>query len=586
MTPAAERWLASPRAPWIAVAAGLLLALPSLAGGIFADDDLLLLFLQHKTPYAPAWYDLYHFVPDGPARVADVVARGQFPWWAAPTLHLHFVRPLSSALVALDYALFAQAPLGYHVHSILWWMLALVAVGVVYRRILRPATAAIALLLFAVADAHALTYAWIASRHALVSAAPAFFALAAAIRAREEQWAPGRWLAPLGMGVALLGGESALGALALWASFEALGPRAPDGWIAKLRGAAMPMALGIAYLGVYALVGGGTHASGGYVVPTSAEAIVLMVSKRLPGLFAAALVDFPSELSTLLPAWPFVVVAVVAGVAVALLWRAARPLIEPRERAAVRWLIPGACLAMLGNSGGFPGGRLLFVANLAWCALFAVLLRHGLRRGEQALVYRRVVTGVLLVIHVVAAPLLAVQMTRGLAQAEHAIEVVAKAPALNALPAPREIFFVQASDPSSSSYPIAHLTRTGAPSAPSCATTLSGSTHGVRVTRTGPASLTLATPTGAFNEAPFETMFRASSIRFAVGDAVKACSARVTVLDVDGDGRPTRIEARFDEPLDDPAIRLVAWKDGAVKPVRLAVGATTDLAWSPGPIGL
>ena len=64
------------------------------------------------------------------ARVAALVDFGA-PYFAAPGLVLHFLRPLSSALMALDHALFGRRPLPYHVHTLLWYAALLAVVGAV-----------------------------------------------------------------------------------------------------------------------------------------------------------------------------------------------------------------------------------------------------------------------------------------------------------------------------------------------------------------------------------------------------------------------------------------------------------------------
>ena len=263
--PRLDRWLSRPVAPEIVIVVGALFALRSIGIGFFADDDALIAFLAKRHPFSPAWYDLYRFVPGNPADTFTSIARGDLPWWTAPGLRLHLVRPLSSALFALDRALYGTSPLGYHLSSIAWWGALLLAVHLLFKRILPPATATLALLLFAVTEAALHPYAWLSARHALVAAAPATFGLVSAVRAREDEWALGRWLAPLGMVVALAGSEMALGGLAFWVSYEAFGPARGGTWKERLSRAAVPIAIGLAYLALYAAADGGARASGGYV---------------------------------------------------------------------------------------------------------------------------------------------------------------------------------------------------------------------------------------------------------------------------------------------------------------------------------
>src|SRR5258708_2726161 len=94
-------FLESRVASWIIIVASLLLAVPSVSSGFSSDDDIILPALDGNRIDAPHWYDLYYFA--GRA-LPDVVAHGILPWWSAPQLRLHFVRPLPSMLLAFAHA--------------------------------------------------------------------------------------------------------------------------------------------------------------------------------------------------------------------------------------------------------------------------------------------------------------------------------------------------------------------------------------------------------------------------------------------------------------------------------------------------
>src|SRR4029077_11363848 len=68
---------------------------------------------------------------DGGQATRSLIADGSLPWWASAPLRVRFFRPLSASLMAADHALFGLSPLGYHVHSLLWWALWLAGAGVV-----------------------------------------------------------------------------------------------------------------------------------------------------------------------------------------------------------------------------------------------------------------------------------------------------------------------------------------------------------------------------------------------------------------------------------------------------------------------
>src|SRR5262245_8223149 len=98
-----------------------------------ADDLLQLAILEGKSPSA-AWtgpFDLYTISDGNPAHVLAMKDAGIFPWSFDPAFEMGFSRPLSSALLALDHALFGLHPGGYRLHGVLWSALLVVAAGMI-----------------------------------------------------------------------------------------------------------------------------------------------------------------------------------------------------------------------------------------------------------------------------------------------------------------------------------------------------------------------------------------------------------------------------------------------------------------------
>ena len=70
------------------------------------------------------------------------------------------------------------------------------------------------------------------------------------------------------------------------------------------------------------------------------------------------------------------------------------------------------------------------------------------------------------------------------------------------------------------------------------------------------------------------------------GDAVQLTDLRATVLDAGANG-VRRVAFRFDRSLDDPALRLLVWKDGRLRRVPPPTdGETLELPWIPLPPSL
>ena len=573
----------------------------SLALGFYADDYVLRAELGGTFPMSVSWWDLYRFVPGTLEGNRAAMAVGGLPWWAAPELRLHLVRPLASALFALDRALFTSAPLGYHLHSIAWALAMVAAARLVLRRVLPGPTGTLALFLFAVNEGHAFTYGWISGRHLSIAATFALIAIYAFVRDREDGWRAGRWIAALALSAGLAGGETALGAVAYATMHVVFTParasrdgdaRARDSRVAAAAPSLVVLAL---YVVAYRVVGGGAAHGGGYVDPISDPWGFLTVSvKRLPILLGDAVLAVPAEISNAVPNAPLIALGVVAAAFVAWLYRACSSSVPRSERAVLRWLVPGALLALVVGLGGFPGARVRLMSDVGIAALFAVILRNGFRSrkdGGAPLVFRRAGAGLLALVHVVVAPLALVANLRvnvGVARDVDAIAAEARR-ALNAPPAKR-VFVIGASDPMVMIYPAAVL-EAESPGVVSCWSVLSAAKTSHRVTRLD-ASTVLVEPLGiTLLNGAFETLYRSPREPMHVGDTSSQCGATYRVTAVMG-GKPTAFEVHLERPLDDDdEVRWLSWQTGA-DDARLRrfelprVGESVEVPWSKGPIGL
>jgi hypothetical protein len=575
------RWLERPRATLAIVALGVLLALPTISLGFFADDYALLADLNHQWPGGPPWWDLYRFTATTDDANLVQIGTGFLPWWSAPGLRFHFLRPLPSALFALDHRLFGDSPLGPHLHSLVWWLALLLVVRALYRRVLPGASGALALLVFAVALAHWQPYGWVCSRHMLVAAVPAMLAVLAHVRAREDGWAPGRWLAPIGLAAGLLGGEVGLSGVAFWIAYEALGPARLGSARQRLREALPALAVLVAYLGLYRRLGGGAAASGVYVDPMRAPGeFAVACATRLPVLLGNALLEVPAELSVGSPA-PFVAVGLAGTLFVALLARACWESVPVEERVTLRWLVVGAAGALVIPAGGYPGGRVLLIANVGFAALIAALVRVGLAGTTWP---RRAAAGVLAAIHIALMPFALLGTALYASAMARRVEAIAHAVPAEVAPATR-VFVLAASDPMTSLYAMAVLASEGGHGL-ACWSWLSGAKAAHRVTRLDVATLAIEPMGRSMLRGPFESLYRARSIAAHVGDEMVQCGSRVRIAALDGAG-PIRIEVRFDVSLDDAGLALVAW-DGE-RLARVApppVGESVVLGWHVGPMGM
>ena len=171
---ALRRGLESPRVIWLAVLLAIALTLPSLASGLAVDDHIQrVAAVGHPSVAAtprPAW-DLFSFMRGDPSEKHDILDRIGGAWMVPDEFQIAFLRPLSSLTHALDYRWWPDRAWVMHLQNVFWYGGLVYLVGILYRRVLGLGpTAGLALLLYAVDDAHAVTVGWIANRNALVAA--------------------------------------------------------------------------------------------------------------------------------------------------------------------------------------------------------------------------------------------------------------------------------------------------------------------------------------------------------------------------------------------------------------------------------
>jgi len=579
----------SPRAWWVvAVAAALVVAIPSIGCGFFCDDYTLIQITAGKLPAFPHTLDLYRFTDGTPATVHAIIDRGPFPWWTAPTMKLAFFRPLAGLLIHADQALFGTAPLGYHLHSVAWYIALCVVAALLYRRLLGRGAALLAIALYALNDSHTMALAWIANRHASLSGLFGILGLWAHVRAREERWRAGWALSIAAFTVALFAGETTLGALAYVVAYELVGRRREDALGRRLLALAPATAILLGFVVIYKLVGYGTAASGSYLDPFAQPGAFLKVAPVRALVLAGSFLFGPNadltasrpEVVTLLA-----VIGAVTLVGVVLLARRAVRALPAEETRHVGWLGAGAILSVVPSLGGFPGSRLLFMPSLGGVAVVAIIVVHAwrARRASRAWAWR-IAVPLLILVEVVRPAGIAVGSTMMFGKLYRDGERIARESELP--PSSARVVVLAASDLMASLY--VDLIRTGTQGATrhDAWWVLSMAAHPHRARRAGPSTVELEIADGGtMLEGPYEVLCREPRAHpFAAGDVVKLDGMSVRIVDV-RDGRPTRIAATFDRPLDDPSLWFVVYREGKLRRVTLpADGAPLEIAWERGPL--
>jgi len=561
------------------------LALPSLGVGFVLEDFAFLAALSGGgSPHDAA--DLYRFAPADEDVRRLLLDQGLLPWWTAPDLRIAFWRPLSGLLLRLDHLVWGRVAAGYHLHSLLWYLLTITASGLVLRRVLGPRTTGWALLLFAVAAPHAVPVAWIANRHALVAAAPALLGLAAHLRWRQAGWRPGLPLSLLGLAGGLAGGEAALGVLGYWCAYGLFGEPAP--LPRRLLGLLPAAALAGAYFVAHTVLGYGVADGAGlYFDPRASPGLWLAHAPARLGLLLSGLTwRWPFDLWLVAPGTrPVFVLGGLAGLFVlAWLGWCLAPRLPDRDRAALRWLLPGAACALVPLVGTLPMARLLLLPDLGLAVAVAVLLEAAWRSRGQQPGRVRVVAGLLAVLHgLLTLPAWGVQtaLLAGMSR-----RTTAAALALDSLPgglAGRIAVIVDAPAKLAVYDPFLVRRALGLP-VPATVHLLAMTPYDLRVTRTGPAVLTLTVVDGALLTSPSELQVRPPHQPLRAGAEVHLATLTVQVLRDDG-RHPVELDFRFDRPLEDPSVLPLGWQGDRLLPSTLpGVGERLDLrAPRPGP---
>lgn len=549
-------WLGRPRAWCFIVLLGVLAVAPCLTVGFSTDDHLLRIRFDPDSsvpPFSSSPFDLFSF-GQGEAQIRGFMELGMFSWWTAPGYKLAFWRPVSSATHALDFTLWPQSPMLMYAHSLLWYAALLTVLAALYRRLMPGWTAGLALLVYALDDAHGPTVGYISNRNALVMTTLALAALWAHDRARRDGWRPGRWLSPSLMALGLLAGEGAVvgfGYLFAHACFMESG-----GLLRRWRPLLPHVLVGGTWAVAYKLQGFGAHGSGIYLEPAgetgaylqaALERVPVLLGAQLAGPWADFWLAYPPAVATGVLVF---VLLVIAGVT-ALAWPVLR-----REPVARTWAL-GSVLACLPIAGTFPADRLLVFVGVGAAGLVAMVLVDVATRRPRASLARRAGAAGLVVIHCVLGPLLLPIRARSMETVARSFEHIDRAVPGDRSIVDRTLVVVRTPSDGLVLYLPAIRAARHEPS-PGRLRVLSSTGLAARITRVGPESLRIE-PEGGFLASTPERMLRGPGHPFAVGDVVELSDLRVTVESITADARPAVVRFDFSRSLDDPSFVFITW---------------------------
>lgn len=564
--------LAAESAPHVVIAVALLLTGSSMALGFSVDEYFQRVALSDHPVLdglRRAPWELYTFSA-GARDNAALMEEGIFPWWTEPNFAISFFRPLSSLTLWFDHTVWSNNTALMHLHSMLWYGLLLASVWYVYRALL-PArsTAVLALLLYAVDDARALTVGWISLRNALIALAPGFFALLLHHRNRTGQGMRYPVGAALCFALSLLGGEvgsSVAGYLLAYALFLDRGtPLSRIGSLVPYGVVLVP------YRVLYGLWGYGAVHSDMYIDPAREPLIFVQgLLTRIPVLLFAQFSLPPSELweaYPLIAPWlqPLVYVCVLFGLY--LLWRLFAPLL--RASRELRFWALGMLLSALPVCGTFPADRLLVASSLGGAALLSSLL-HKLflePSAERAPRWQRQLGIVLIAMNLCFAPAFLTVRARDIELTKNLLDYADRSlPRTQAITHKTLVMVNPPLNALGLYFPV-YRAATGLP-LPAGFRYLATAETDLTLTRVDAHSLRLS-PDGGFLGSLSQRVFRSHDRKLPLGASVRLSDMRFEVERLTPDGRPADVLVHFDKELDDPSLQWVQWGKHDYVPFRL-----------------
>ena len=561
--------LSDRRVLW-ALLLGLLLALPSLWVGMQLDDYFhwglvtqRSQVLQTVSPASP--YGLFSFVDGNPARVLDLMNLGLAPWWTYPQVEYAFWRPLTELTHGLDYSLWPQYPKLMHIHSLLYFGLMLWFGLRLFKKIQGESSAWVwAMFLFALSYTHGVPAGWLANRNAVLAVLFVVLTLSSHHRWREGSRSPLDFRSSIFFALGLLCGEMAVTAGAYLFAYAMVLERGP--FRDRLFSLLPYGVIGVAWLGMRALLGYGASGSGHYidVLQTPLLFIQVLIGRGLDllgGLFWVV----PPELGSGLPEWRRLVFL---GLFLLLMW-VAWPLLKADRRARF-WLL-GALLCLVPVASTIPHSRLLIAASVGAAGFLGLLLQRwraaGLAQSGLPKALTAMVAGLLVVLHLgLSALLLPLEMVSMRIVGDNYLNRGAESWDLSDIPKNTTPILINPPLSSAGGYINGVRAYQGLPVA-SKTWLLASGLQPLTLTVLNAHTLDLYSEQGLYDPVQ-EGVLRGPQAPFSVGDSVQLAGMIVTVMEVDN-GVPTRARFQFANPLSSDRYRFSHWNSGQVAPCTL-----------------
>jgi len=564
---------------YLAFAAALVLALasrlPSLRAPVALDDFYQRAMIEGKLTIHRAAWNLYDFVDND--NHAGLVDRGIIPWWQDTTGYkARFLRPIPSLLVWIDFKLSGYDGFFPHLHSIVWWGIAVFGAHALFRRLFGARAALFCAATFAISPGHTVPIFWLANRNVLVTTAIGLWALSWYQRWRNELRPREGWISAALWLATMLTGEYALCFAGYIVSIELF--RRGESIAQRFRATLPFVAPLVLYLALRVAFGYDVRQSTFYKNPLEDPiAYVLGAPRALAVLLGSAWFGFDDQTlaSTSAPLMALAVV-VLALIVVAALYNTTRSLSEEKAQ-SIGWLFVGSFIALLPVLSPRASMRLLGPAVIGVSGCVGMLMNATLgaraakakpKHGASPGVLGWLVAAGLAYAHFVNVPLSAYNFTKQAALAEPEFDQRLDWVRQHITPGVSTVLVLRGTTPPTAIV-APFMLRELAPARWRVLTQAYGQ---VVLVRSGPKTLEVSQdgnePLIHFGEGD---VVRALPLK--VGETINAPGIRATIVALDEEQLPKQLHFEFDRDLDDPSFWSITEGRGGFREIKLpAVG--------------
>lgn len=374
----------------IALLIALVFVLPSLNMGLYLDDyiqksflhgnsDLKekgMLFSDEGASLKDALLHNFTFFDSGiEGQVSTQAEYGSIPWWVDPEIQISFFRPITSFTHWLDYKLWPDSPTMMHLHSVIWFSLFLVALVLLYKRLIgTPWIAVLAFLFYIFDSSYMIPVSWLCNRNVIIAA---FFGVLAILfhdKWRNDNRSIGGYVSGLLILLSLFSAEAGVASCAIIFSYALF---LDKGNIKERIISLLPMiAAFVIWRVIYVSLGYGAQNTAMYADPASDPVkFIIAFGERAPLLLFSQFtgVDFDDygKYSPMLSSFWWLV-SLGGIVVLSLLFF---PLLKKNKK--TRFFATSTMLAVVPVTAfGLPQGRLLFFVSIPAMALLALYIDY------------------------------------------------------------------------------------------------------------------------------------------------------------------------------------------------------------------